>query len=392
MENLLLITLNNAISLAETSAGSNSLIIAKNCIKKQRRLAVLACRYENKRRILKIKRFYKSIPSMQNDVFYSHFRMEKSTFKTLLNMLRPYWVPKSTGRIGVSLEKALYATLWKLSRNASFRDVSNRFDMAMGTSYKICIKTIKTICCLKKDVIKFPTTVAEQKQKCDEFSAKHSQPFPNVIGCIDVMHISISQPVKDSLSFYNSTGNYSVVLQAIVDGNFKFMDVFIGCPGRCHDAAIWEMSPIRKSIVKGELKICSGCHLLGDSTYPLESFLMVPYKDNGSLTPKQIKYNKILCSTRAHVEQAFGILKKKFRILKYIDVHQAHLPKTFTLACIILHNIIIENEGHEACVISEEEGDEAFNSENSFSQLPTASQQREEAKNKRDAIVTLLTT
>uniref|UniRef100_A0A0K8VDA7 Putative nuclease HARBI1 n=2 Tax=Bactrocera latifrons TaxID=174628 RepID=A0A0K8VDA7_BACLA len=391
MENLLLITLNNAISLAETSAGSNSLIIAKSFIKDQRRLAVLACRYENKKRILKIKRFYKSIPSMQKAVFYSHFRMEKSTFKILLNMLRPYWVSKSTGRIGVSLEKALYATLWKLSHNASFRDVSNRFDMAMGTSYKICIKTIKKICCLKKEVIKFPTTVAEQKQKCDEFSAKRNHPFPNVIGCIGVMHISISQPVKDSTSFYNSEGNYSVVLQAVVDGSLKFMDVYIGCPGRCHDAAIWEMSPIRKSIVKGELKICSGCHLLGDSAYPLESYLMVPYKNNSSLTPKQIKYNKILCSTRAHAEQAFAILKKKFHILRYIEVHQAHLPKTITLACIILHNIIMENEEHEAGVISEEEEDEAFNNENSFSQLPTASQQREEAKNKRDAIVTLLT-
>ncbi|XP_039970114.1 protein ALP1-like [Bactrocera tryoni] len=173
--------------------------------------------------------------------------------------------------------------------------------MAMGTSYKLFIRTLKTICCLKKDIIKFPNTVAEQKQTCDEFSAKRSHPFPYVIGCIDGTHISISQPVKDSISFYNRKWKFSIVVQAIVDSHLKFIDVFIGCPGRCHDAAIWEMSPIRKSIVKGELKNCSGYHLLG-----------------------------------------------------------------------------------------EEEQIEPFNIENSFSQLPTTSRQREQAKNKRDAIATLL--
>ncbi|XP_039969510.1 putative nuclease HARBI1 [Bactrocera tryoni] len=134
----------------------------------------------------------------------------------------------------------------------------------------------------------------KQKQKCVEFSAKRSHPFPYVIGCIDGTHISISQPVKDSISFYNRKGKFSIVVQAIVDSHLKFIDVFIGCPGRCHDAAIWEMSPIRKSIVKGELKICSGYHLLGDSAYPLETFLMVPYRDNGFLSPKEVQYNKIL--------------------------------------------------------------------------------------------------
>lgn len=171
-------------------------------------------------------------------------------------------------------------------------------------------------------------------------------------------------------------------MQAIVDSRMRFIDVFIGCPGACHDSTVWQMSFIRKAIINKEINISSNCHLLGDGGYPLETFLMVPYRDNGFLTPMQSKFNTILSSTRVVVEQAFGILKKKFRILKYIEVQRAHMPKLITMACMILHNIIIDNEGN----IDDEIVEEA-NTEPQIEEA-TLSGQRE-AKAKRDALATL---
>ena len=107
---------------------------------------------------------------------------------------------------------------------------------------------------------------------------------------------------------------------------------------------MWHNSPIRKAIVNKDIRIPPESHLLGDGAYPLETFLMTPYKDNGCLTREQKKFNYVLSSTRVFVEQAFGILKKKFRILNYMKIQNVVLAKQTIMACFVLHNIIIENE------------------------------------------------
>jgi len=43
-------------------------------------------------------------------------------------------------------------------------------------------------------------------------------------------------------------------MQATVDHNMKFIDVFIGKPGSVHDAKVFKESPLYKSLQE----ICSG--------------------------------------------------------------------------------------------------------------------------------------
>ncbi|XP_011197698.3 putative nuclease HARBI1 isoform X2 [Bactrocera dorsalis] len=320
---------------------------------------------------------------MEDDVFYSHFRMKKSIFQKLQIAIKPWWNSSETGRLAITLKKALQITIWKLSNNCSFRDVSDRFDVAAGLAYKVFLKIIKMICRLKGDVNKFPKTAAEQKQ--EEFTNLRYNPFPFVIGCIDGTHIPISRPIRDEISYRNRKGTYSIITQAIVDSRMRFMDAFISCPGACHDASVWQSSSVRKAIISKEIKIYSNYHLLGDGGYPLELFLMVPYRDNGFLTPMQSKYNAILSSTRVVVEQAFGVLKKKNRILKYIEAQRPYMPKLITMACMIVHNIIIENEGYLVDEIDEEK----THTEPQIVEDTTTSGQRE-TKTKRDAQATLL--
>ncbi|XP_050337927.1 uncharacterized protein LOC126764177 [Bactrocera neohumeralis] len=185
----------------------------------------------------------------------------------------------------------------------------------------------------------------------EQFESSRALPFPFVLGCVDGMHVRIQQPKTDSISYYNRKGQYSVVEQAIADSKMRFTDVFAGYPGRCHDASIWRNSPIRQAIINKTLKISPQYHLLGDGAYPLETFLMVPYKDNGYLTQEQKRFNYVLSSTRVIIEQAFGILKKKFRILNYLEIQNLILAKHIIMACMVLHNFIIDNED---CNIDEE--------------------------------------
>ncbi|XP_062512091.1 putative nuclease HARBI1 [Corticium candelabrum] len=101
-------------------------------------------------------------------------------------------------------------------------------------------------------------------------------------------------------------------------------------------------------------------YLLGDSAYPLSSWLMTPYKDNGHLSEKQRNYNFLHSSTRMAIERAFALLKGRFRRLKYVDIDRLEDVPDIILAACTLHNICIMSENDiEHFVDSDDDNQEA---------------------------------
>lgn len=81
-------------------------------------------------------------------------------------------------------------------------------------------------------------------------------------------------------------------------------------------------------------------HLLGDSAYALHDHVLVPYKDFGTLTSKQLNYNYRHSRTRMPIENTFGQLKCRFRRLKMIDCSIKLVPTIIVVSC-VLHNICL---------------------------------------------------
>ena len=138
------------------------------------------------------------------------------------------------------------------------------------------------------------------------------------------------------------------------------MDVFIGYPGSCDNACVWENSPIYKAINSKQVKLAPNAIILGDSTYPLANFLMVPYRDDRQqqLNSDEEKFNYILNATRNSSIESFGILKQKFKILNYIDFDSLKFVSQVVMACVILHNFII-NRGEVAEYIKDASANES---------------------------------
>ena len=81
--------------------------------------------------------------------------------------------------------------------------------------------------------------------------------------------------------------------------------------------------------------------IVGDSPFPFQTFLMKPYT-NAVLTEKQIKYlNYRLSRARMVTEGAYGKLKGRWRVLFRRNECSQKTVRTVTMACIVLHNIIM---------------------------------------------------
>ena len=176
--------------------------------------------------------------------------------------------------------------------------------------------------------------------------------FPQVVGAIDGSHIPLKTvPVNERIEYFNRKQDYSVVVQAVADASFKFLDVSTGFPGSIHDARILRLSKLHRQVdqgnwLNGRSKQIGACEvgplLVGDSAYPLSVWLMKPFKQTRTLTESQSRYNRALSQARVVIEQAFGILKGRWRCLyKPMEEKTSRVPITI-MACCILHNICID--------------------------------------------------
>lgn len=93
---------------------------------------------------------------------------------------------------------------------------------------------------------------------------------------------------------------HSVILQGVCTSEKLFTNVSLGYPERMHDSRVLRWSDLKMRIDhSGPASLFyDGYHLLGDSAYATESWLLSPYKATRALNRKQKNYNHIHSKTR----------------------------------------------------------------------------------------------
>ena len=289
------------------------------------------------------------------DTFKTFFRVSKTTFEAVLENIQhiPELLPRepAAGRPQISQEKDLLMMLWYIGSQETIRSIADRFNVSESTFHSHNRRMLDVF--QKYFLKKFVIWPNDLQNVCNEFELKKN--FPGVVGAIDSTHIRIKPPSGHSNDYFNRKKFHSVILQAVCREDKQFTDLFCGWPGRVHDARVFQNSPLRE---RGPI-LCGQCHLLGDGAYPCKRWLITPYRNRGNLTRDQIKFNQILSGTRVIIENAFGLLKGRFRRLQFVEMNDiSYVVKTVITAC-ILHNI---------CILNQDELDEHF--DNDPQQIP----------------------
>ena len=285
--------------------------------------------------------------TFSSQVWLENFRMSRTTFMYLCRQLSPTIRRADTVmRRSISVEKRVAITLWCLATQVEYRTIAHLFGVARSTVCEIVHETCSAIVTRLMDTyIRFPTG-DQLDSVVDGFLTKWG--VPNCVGAIDGSHIPIAAPINNHTDYYNRKGHYSMVLQGLVDAKYCFLDVCIGWPGSVHDARVFVHSPLyvritEKKLLPNKVLRVHGVDvplfIIGDSAYPLQSWLMKPFPHNGVLSNDQKTYNYRLSRARIVVENAFGRLKARWRrLMKRNDMQTHHIPDVIATAC-ILHNM-----------------------------------------------------
>ena len=168
-----------------------------------------------------------------------------------------------------------------------------------------------------------------------------------MIGALDGKHVCIN---AQGAEFYNYKGTKSIVLLALVDANYNFIYINVGTNGRVSDGGVYWNSDLSGAIELNTLNIPEDKPLPGrvkpvphvivaDAAFSLQQHILKPYPFRG-LTKEQRIFNYRLSRARRVVENAFGILANRFRVLLHTIPLEPEKAKVITQCCCALHNFL----------------------------------------------------
>ncbi|XP_073120064.1 uncharacterized protein [Henckelia pumila] len=171
--------------------------------------------------------------------------------------------------------------------------------------------------------------------------------FKVCLGALDGTYISIHVPHKDKPKYRNRKGTTTVNILAVCDQYMKFIYALTSWEWSAADARVLKDAVTRQD----GLKIPRGCYYLCDNGYGnIEGFLTPFWRTryhmnewvNGSLAPQNYKecFNSKHCRARNVIERAFGLLKKRWAILRSPSFYPLKVQNRIIMACILLHNFV----------------------------------------------------
>ncbi|XP_069757269.1 putative nuclease HARBI1 [Narcine bancroftii] len=294
--------------------------------------------------------------NFDEDEWRGHFRMSRATFDFVLELVEPQLRRKTTNwRQPLEPRLRLAIALWWYATPCEYRSISCIFGVGVAT---VCVLVRQVTGALSRALSKRFVQLPSGARLQEAMHGFAERGYPMCAGAIHGTHIPIRPPPEDPLAYSNQKGWHSIVLQAVVDHNQCFTDVYVGWPGRTHDAQVLANSPIsRKAEDQGgylfpreKSKTVNGVeipvHLIGDQAYPLRNWLMKGFTNHHLFDQRQQSFNLRLNSARMVVENALRRLKGRWRCLaKRLDICTSFVSDV-VVACCVLHNICEINKEH----------------------------------------------
>ena len=184
--------------------------------------------------------------------------------------------------------------------------LAHLFGIAESTFLRITEQVMDAMIAQIDEFIRWPTE-AELHMHAREFD-RTGRFFPNVIGALDDLHVEIklTEEKPNHRCYFCWKQYYSIHLQAVATYDMRFLDIFVGWPGRSHDARVFKNNPLYTTLSSRLRSIplprlVETYHILADSAFPLSPQVMTSIKKprDRDLNYVERKFNRNLNSKRS---------------------------------------------------------------------------------------------
>ena len=291
---------------------------------------------------------------MSPEDFRRHYRMDRQTFRFILNRIRSKLQKQSSMARNSGLPnggmtpKQMLGSLLKHLGGSSPQDIEFMYQFHRSTIQKNLYRTMKIL------VEEFPIPVFpfNDQSKLEKMAADWRRRsagglFNKCVGAFDGYLLRISKScvhkhkVSNPQKYFCRKGFYAVNCQVCCDSHRRITWMSLSHPGACPDVVAYKQSVMCRAVENGLLP--DEFYFIGDAAYPSSNQMLTPF--NKPSLKKDVRrdgYNFYLSQLRIHIECVFGILVNRFPILqqqlKCKILENAML--TFH-TCAVLHNILV---------------------------------------------------
>lgn len=300
--------------------------------------------------------------------FVGFMRMEPGMFQELLLRVAPRITKGRLRGCRTPLEPGLKLamTLRYMATGNSYRSLAYSFRVPHNTISGFVPEVAQAIVDeYLGETMQTPSTPDGWRQVADRFRVRWN--YHHGCGAIDGKHVAIKAPKNTGTKHYNYKGYFSIVLLGVVDGNYKFLWADVGAEGSASDAGIFNNGPLRGDLEEKRLgfpdpePLPGDDHdipyfLVGDDAFPLRPWMMKPYGGRVLDHDERI-FNYRTSRARRVVENAFGILAHRWRVLLTTIQLLPRRAQKVTCGCIVLHNLMRDRyPGLHAADLDQDDG------------------------------------
>lgn len=251
-------------------------------------------------------------------------------------------------RAAIPARKRLMITLHWLATGIRFQDLADAWSIGKSTAHVIVHQVVYAL--LRSIVapsISFPTG-EELRRVMIDFESLCK--LPQCAGAIDGCFIPIVRPEGEfGHRYWCYKGMDAIILLAVVDARGIFTYCHAGMPGSVGDAGTYMDTALKRNIMDGlwlpesEARVYQNVrirpYLVGDAAFPFSATMMKGFNGNPVRGTTEHAYNYAHGRTRRVVENAFGRLKGRFRLLKSSEMNDPDFHTDCILVCCALHNV-----------------------------------------------------
>ena len=299
--------------------------------------------------------YFADTPRYDEGMFRRRFRMSRSLFLRIINAVKDhdnYFNQRrdALGRLGLSTLQKTTAAIRMLAYALPADATDEYIKIGESTTIESCKRFCRAIVeIFSERYLRSPTS----NDVARLLHIGKNRGFPGMLGSLDCMHWRWKNcPTAWAGQYTGRSGSPTIILEAVADYDLWIWHAYFGMPGSNNDINVLEASHLFSNLTKGiappahyviQGKEYNMGYYLSDSIYPKWSTLVQTIHDPRG--PKKQYFAKKQESCRKDVERAFGALQSRFAIVqgptRFWNKHVLHDIMT---ACIIMHNMIIEDE------------------------------------------------